>query len=298
MKLRDLEPLNESIINVPKHWIKDVVSLYLQPAKYAFMMEFSDNDEEAEEVSIDIQYQPNDVYKDRDVYKNRNKLTVLKSKLPLEDKFDETFIETTHVMVVAKFDPDSSGSPASYASHPKYGNMIIVNVAYPLSDASKSLDDVKAMHEVERTLNELVEHELVHLIQHVKGDVRQLKMNKDYYRRSVSDKKEYHKSPIEFNALITSFIREMERKIDELTPQQQSTMGYDNLLNGVKYAVGDINKKYKHTGKKNIDTKMEMLFSNMFTPSEFLLDLKNEKPNQWKKAVTSIIDHFEKYLEA
>ena len=137
----------------------------------------------------------------------------------------------------------------------------------------------------------LLEHELVHLIQHEKGDVRQLKKNKNYNRKSVGDTTEYFKSPIEFNAMLTSVIREIQRVIDELTQEQKTLLGFKNIQNGIRYFSGDKNSNYIPTGKESIDNKAENIFLSVFEMSEFMTTLRDEKPEQWKKAIKTIMNH-------
>lgn len=57
MKLKDIGIMNEAVVNVPKHWIDMIIKEYMEPTKYAFMMEFSENDNEAEEIANEINYQ-------------------------------------------------------------------------------------------------------------------------------------------------------------------------------------------------------------------------------------------------
>lgn len=292
MKINDIVTLEESIVNVPNQWIKKIASYYEEPIKYAYIKYFGENQEERKELSDELSYSSMNTQRDDDIVANAAKLTILVQELPLVDQYNETFIDDTKIMLVANYNLNTSNN-GSYTNHPTYGHMLIVNIAAPMVEGSERGDDDKsAINHAILFLKEIIEHELVHLIQHEKGNKNQLKFNKAY----KTDKKEYYKSPVEFNAMITSFVRDFEGKLKELSSQDKTLLGYDNINNALLNSIG-YSKSYKETGKDSIDKKGQELYTYLTEPNRFLMTLKSEKPEQWKRAVKSITKHFEKVLK-
>ena len=296
MKVNDIQPLSEAIVNVPKHWIKKISDVYKQPLIYAYATEFTDSLSEKQELLSELNFNPmGNIERIADVVSSKNKLIIIATNLELKDKYDETFIGDTKVTLVAQYAPNSN-SKGGYSKHPSYGNLLIINLAAFIANGEDLESPNQEINDMMRSMESVIEHEMVHLIQKSKGNSNQLKKNKGYELQAVGKHKEYFKSPVEFNAMITTFIRDMEQQISKLSQEEKSILGYDNLMNGIRYSLGDHTYTYKETGNKNIDTKGYPLFANTFEQSPFMLTLMDEKPNSWKRAVKAVIKHFQNTL--
>lgn len=290
----DDRPLEEAIVKVPQHWIDKIAERYMPVVKYAYVQAFGESEEEKQEMAQGLGYVGSTVDRDHDIYSNPVKLTVIVPSLPLRDDFNVTYIDhDTSIMLVATYNLDT-GSKGSFTPHPKHGNLLIINVAAPVAegagDAFNYEDELKGM---EAVLKEVIEHELVHMIQHEFGDKRQLKKNAEYH----TNRDEYHKSPVEFNAQIISFVREFEAKLNRLSQHKKSLLGYQNILNAVYKSLGDLDRNYIETGNQRLDRKADAIFINLVMPNEFMTTLRDKKPKQWKRAVKAVVKYFEKKLE-
>lgn len=296
MKVNDIQPLVEAIVNVPKSWVSEISNTFKQPLIYAYAYEFSDSVDEKQELLAELGFNPmGQIETIATVVDSKNKLVILRKDMPLVDRHDETYIGDTEVTLVAQYAPNSNNK-GGYSTHPTYGNLLIINIAGFIADGDELETPQQELNDIMRSLENVIEHELVHLIQRSKNNTKQLKKNKGYELTSVGKTKEYFKSPVEFNAMITTFIRDIEKQLDMLSQEQKSLLGYDNLMNGIRYSMGDHTSTYKETGNKNIDMKGYPLFADIFKQSPFMLTLQDHKPNSWKKAVKAVAKHFENTL--
>lgn len=292
MKFDDIIPLNEAIVNVPNHWLTDIVKMYEPALKYLYASAFSESNDDKQEMLQAFNYISSNVDTHEDMYNNHAKLAILAQNMPLVDKHDETYIDDTTVTVVGYFNPNSD-KHGSYTKHPTYNHLIVVNLASAIIEGADKgdFDDSQGLSNAINILKTIIEHELVHLIQHEQGNIKQTKMNKKY----KSDNAEYMKSPIEFNAMITSFIREFESRLNNMSQEDKTLLGYDNIKNALLKSIGYTGIGFKKTGKENIDNKARELFDDLAMFNQFMLTLKNEKRTQWKRAVKAIVKHFNKF---
>lgn len=296
MKVDDILPLNEAIVNVPKHWIKDIIDIYRAPLIYAYASEFTDDDDEKMEMLDGLKFAPKgDVDAVKGVYNTPNKLYILRNEMELKDLYDETFIDDTTVTIVAHY-AENLSTLGSYSYNTKHGNLIILNLAGFIATGEELDSPTLEINAMLKEMGNVLEHELVHLIQKTQGNQNQLKKNKGYELSSVGRNTEYFKSPVEFNAMITSLIRNLESNLDKLSQEEKTLLGYDNIMNGIKYTLGQENIQYQETGSEQVDSKARQVFNDTFTVSSFMQTLKQEKVNSWKRAVKAILKHFDKKL--
>ena len=296
MKFDDIMPINEAIVHVPKKWINDISSMYEDILIYAYASELAVNHDDKKELLYELKFNPlGRIELIHAIVDNRNKLFIISQDHVLSDDNDETFIDDTTITVVAQYAPHSARI-GGFKHNNTHGNMLLLNVASFIAkskDMGSPLDDVRYMI---RSMKDAIEHELVHLIQKTMGNKSQIKKNKGYELSSVGKYKEYFKSPVEFNAMITTVIRDLELNLDTLKDQEKSLLGYDNIMNGIKYSLGVPSSTYTETGNTNIDGKAYQIFTKTFKKSPFMMTLLEEKPKSWKRAVKSIMKHFQDNL--
>ncbi len=279
MKINDIKRIDEKVIRVPQEWVNLLTRYALPSIQYAYLQEFSDYSNR-EEVAQEIGYIATHVDRDGDI-ENGNTI-IINRDIQLSSDTD-----TISVILAASGKPGTPGG--GFVAHETHGNLIIVGTkAYLHQSLYAGFDHEKAMNEIKVLLHETMEHELVHLIEHMIGDQRSLKQNSGYH----TDRTEYLKSPVEFQAQLTSLIHEIKDKINNLSDEDKALLGGENIRNIIMYICGDLTKQVIPTGHRANDRRLDNLFFKLVDVRgrEFMYTLKSEKPVAWKRAVKAIMD--------
>jgi len=281
MKINTIMELNEAIMHVPDNWIA-IYEHYIDSLKYAYVYE-SDVPNEDNILSM-LNYRRENHELNVNL-KDTDKVYPLVKNVELKDERNEVPTGDTTV-TLAVTNNRNVKSAGSYSKSDKLGNIIVINL-HPLVNNKEVdlLEPKEAFKQIKRKIKTVIENKLVNLIEREIGNEKQLKKNNDYDKH----KDEYLKSPAQFNSEVIKYIRNIENEVKE------TSLSDENIKNIIKRSTMlDTTVDFVPSGDRMKDAEDKYVFKQLSKPNEFLKTLKTHKPKQWKRAVKSIMVHFDK----
>lgn len=294
MRLKDItsevppypQNINEAVIEAPEEWINSVMDLIQPYIKAAILNAISEDENLFEQWKEELNYDR--VFEDdKDDFLSSGKK--IKNDLLLKDIHRE--MKIGHDLYIDLYIGKSKQNVIAYVTKNKQSKDVlfvspISLLMSTITKFNKIIDENTNVNELYKimydTAKNVIEHELIHIHQDYVSTEKQKKFNKNYER----DTNEYYKSPVEYNTQINSLIREFERRLNELSDEQLSTIGKSNITLALRYFMSDYSS--------SPDDKDDKIFKKLSSPkNKFMNILKDEKRTAWEKATKSVLKYFE-----